>query len=56
MGVNSEYEMRLENLEQIVSELNDKIEDIIQWLKNLEEKVAPAVAVQRIRDQWHGFG
>jgi peptidoglycan hydrolase CwlO-like protein len=46
---------RLDKIEQAISDLQEKMEDIIRKISELEERVTPAVDAQRIRDNWDGY-
>ena len=41
---------RLERVEQVISDLQEKVDEIIRIIIELEERVTPAVEAQRIRD------
>lgn len=47
---------RLTRLEQKVLIIQEKLDEIIQMIKNLEERVEPAITAQRLRDEWYGTG
>ena len=50
-----EYDEQLKKLEKSVSDLHDAFKDLLRRFEDLEERVAPAVDAQRIRDEWHGY-
>jgi len=51
-----DIEDRLQRLEQQVAAIQKKLDEIVQWIRNLEERVEPAVTTQRIKDEWDGMG
>ena len=51
-----DIEDRLQRLEQQVAAIQKKLDEIVQWIRDLEERVEPAVTTQRIKDEWDGMG
>jgi hypothetical protein len=46
---------RLDRIEQVISDLQEKVAEIIRIIIELEERVTPVVEAQRIRDIWDGI-
>ena len=55
MGNYPDHEERLVSWEQQVLVIHEKLEKIERMLRDLEERVEPAVTAQRIRDEWDGL-
>lgn len=50
-----DHEDRLTSLEQQVLTIHEKLEEILRMIRDLEERVEPAMTAQRLRDEWDGL-
>ena len=55
MSNSCDTERELERAEQALSDLQEKVNEIIRIIIELEERVTPAVGAQRVRDILDGI-